>query len=235
MTTFSILRSAADRIARLALACDAGTGSTAHIGLRITPSAVRFAATNGRLLACLVVPVEDLVGEPGDLVIDSSQLTTALKGMAKVSGRIVLEIGPKEVRLTQGTTSAIARRIDSTFPQFDHIWIRTAGRRWVPTVSSLDPGLTSLAHKIIGTRQPPLFVSPVDPATRLERVWAVPGTQAGEAISLDSLRAAVTAPAYWADHEMAVLIMPITRSPDERQLDLGGFVCPMPLPVATAA
>ncbi|MCK6489186.1 MAG: hypothetical protein L6R48_12815 [Planctomycetes bacterium] len=220
MTTFSFPRLTADRIARLALACDPGTGSIAHIGLRITPSAVRFAATTGRILASLLVPIEDLAGEPGDLVLDSGQFASALKGLAKSGGRITVEIGPKEARLTHGGSSSIARRVDGTFPLIDHVWTRPTGRRWVPTVSTLDPTLVGIAQKISGNRQPLLFVSPVEPAARLERLWAVPGTQSEDAISVAAVRAATTAPAYWADHELAVLIMPITRSPDERQLDL---------------
>jgi hypothetical protein len=49
------------------------------------------------------------------------------------------------------------------------------------------------------------------------------------------VRAATTAPAYWCDHELAVLIMPITRSPDERQLDLSQHALALPQVAAQAA
>jgi hypothetical protein len=50
MTSFTIPRITADRLARLPLACADETGPLGHISVRVTPSAVRFAATNGRIL-----------------------------------------------------------------------------------------------------------------------------------------------------------------------------------------
>ena len=44
MTSFTIPRITADRLSRLPLACADETGPTGHIGVRITPTAVRFAA-----------------------------------------------------------------------------------------------------------------------------------------------------------------------------------------------
>jgi hypothetical protein len=236
MTTFTIPRIAAERIARLGLACSDQTGVLGHIGIRVTPSAVRFATTNGRILASLLVPIESLVGEPLDLILDADQFTAALKATAKASGgRITLEIGAKEVRLTNGIASAIVRRIDGTFPNVEHVWTRPSGRRWVPTISSLDGGLVAIAQKISGSKQPLLFASPVEQASRLERAWAVPGAQPDESIGVAQMRAAVTAPAYWADHELAFLIMPITRSDGERQLDLSRHALDLAKPFAVAA
>jgi hypothetical protein len=100
--------------------------------------------------------------------------------------------------------------------------------RWVPTMSSLDPLLLGVAQKISGHRQPLLFSSPVDPAAGLDRLWAVPGALPSETVALTALRAAVAAPAYWSDHELAVLIMPVTRSADGRQPDVAAHAVAQP-------
>lgn len=235
MSFFPIPRVTADRLSRLALACANESGPLGAIGIRVTPTSVRFAATNGRLLASLIVPIDHLDGEPGDVVLDADQFTTALKATVKASGgRITVEIGGKEARLTNGTTSAIVRRVEGTYPNIDHVWTRPAGRRWVPTMSSLDSALVGIAQKISGRKQPLLFASPVEPGARLERLWAVPGASHDESVSLAAMRAAVSAPAYWTDHELAFLVMPISRSDDERQIELSQHAM-SPQPVAAAA
>jgi hypothetical protein len=152
-----------------------------------------------------------------------------LKSTSKTAGgRITIEVGAKEARLTNGTASAVVRRVDGTFPHLDHVFNRTAGRRWVPSMSSLDPALVSVAQKISGNRQPMLFASPVENGARLERLWSVPGAQPDENLSLAAMRAAIIAPAYFAENELAVLIMPITRSDSERQLDLSQHTLLLP-------
>lgn len=235
-TTFSIPRITADRLARLSLACADESGPLGNIGIRVSSTAARFAATNGRLLASLVVPLDAITGDPGDLILDADQLSTALKATAKATGgRIQIEIGPTEARLTNGTASAIVRRVDGTFPRVEHCWTRTAGRRWLPTMSSLDPVLLGVAQRISGHKTPLLFASPVDPAARLERLWAVPGAAAGENIDLVQARQAVVAPGYWADHELAILVMPITRTADQRQLDMSMHALALPEAAAAAA
>ena len=192
MSSFFIPRVTADRLSRLALACANVSGPLGNVSLRVTPTSVRFAATNGRLLASLIVPLDHLDGEPGDVVLDADQFTAALKTTAKATGgRITVEIGVKEARLTNGT-SAIVCRIDATFPNIDHVWTRPAGRRWVPTMSSLDSALVGIAQKISGRKQPLLFASPVEPGARLERLWAVPGASHDESVSLAAMRAAVS-------------------------------------------
>ncbi|MBN8523902.1 MAG: hypothetical protein J0M02_01060 [Planctomycetes bacterium] len=235
-TVFHIPRITADRLARLPLACADESGPLGHIGVRVTPTAVRFAATNGRILASLVVPIDVLTGDAGDVIFDAAQFATALKAAAKATGgRIQIEIGPKEARLTNGTASAIVRRVDGTFPRVEHVWSRTAGRQWVPTISSLDPVLLATAQKISGHKNPLLFSSPVDPAARLDRLWAVPGATAGESLDLAQARQAVIAPAYWADHELAILVMPVTRTAEQRQLDLQVHAVSLPESAAVAA
>jgi hypothetical protein len=229
MTIFTIPRLTADRLSRLALACAAETGPLGSISVRVTPTAARFAATNGKLLASLVVPLEALTGEPIDTILAADQFTAALKALSKGSGgRMTVEIGTKEARLTNGTASAIVRRIEGTYPQVEHVWSRTTGRRWVPTLSSLDPVLLGIAQKISGQKNPLLFSSPVDPTAQLDRLWAVPGAAVGESLDLVQARQAVIAPGYWADHELAILIMPVTRSADQRQLDLSQHTLAMP-------
>ena len=230
MTSFTIPRITADRLSRLPLACADETGPLGHIGVRVTPTAVRFAATNGRILASFLVPIDQLIGEPLDAMFAS-----ALKSTAKASGgRITIEIGPKEVRLTNVMASAIVRRIDGVFPQVEHVWTRPAGRRWVPCMSSLDPSLVAVSQKISGNRQAMLFASPVETGAGLERMWSVPGAKPDESLPLVAMRAAIAAPAYWTDHELALLIMPITRSDSERQLDLSQHALALPQ-VAVAA
>ena len=237
MTSFTIPRITADRLVRLPLACSDEIGVLGQIGVRVTPTAVRFSATNGRILASFLVPIDTLEGEPLDHVLDSDQFISALKATSKgSSGRISVEVGAKEARFTNGTASAIVRRVDGTFPKVEHVWTRPAGRRWVPTISTLDGSLVAVAQKISGSKNPLLFASPVEPACHLERVWAVPGAMPDESIAAAYIRAAVTAPAYWADHELAFLLMPITRSDGERQLDLSQHALALPLPqVAVAA
>lgn len=237
MLTFSTPRTVAERLARIALACSDDRTAISHIGIRVASTAVRFAATNGRILASVVVPVDHLGGEPADVVLDREQFVAAMKIAAKGSGqRIAVEIGPKEARVSNGTTSAIVRRVDGTFPNVEHVWTRPDGRRWVATMSSLDTQLTGIAQKISGNKQPLLFVSPVDPTSRLERLWAMPGVDDhAEVIHLTALRPAVTAPAYWCDHELAILVMPITRMAEERQLDLAAHALPLLALVAQAA
>lgn len=236
MTSFTIPRLTADRLSRLPLACADETGPLGHVGVRVTPTAVRFACTNGRLLASFLVPLDAMTGDPGEVILDADQFTAALKATAKATGgRIQVEIGPKEARLTNGTASAIVRCVDGTFPRVEHCWTRTAGRQWVPAISSLDPHLVAITQKISGYKIPMLFTSPVEPGNRLERLWAAPGAHPYESISVSVLRSVITAPAYWADHELAILVMPITRGDSERQLNLDAHALPMPMPAAQAA
>jgi hypothetical protein len=236
MLSFSIPRATADRLARLGLACASDNTAISHIGVRVGPTAVRWSATNGRLLASLFVPIDDFIGTPTDLILDQVQFAAAVKAAAKGSGRIGFKIDEAEARVTSGTVASVVRRVAGTWPQVDHVWTRPAGRRWVPTMSSLDPALVTIAQKITGAKSAVLFSSPVDPGARLERLWAVPGAQPDESLSLASLRAVVTAPAYWSDgYELSILIMPITRSDSERQINLDAHAMPLPQPAALAA
>ena len=235
MTIFTIPRITADRLSRLPLACADETGPLGHVSVRVTPTAVRFACTNGRLLASLIVPLDVLTGDPLDTILDADQFIAALKATSKATGgRITVEIGPKEARLTNGTASAIVRCVDGNFPRVEHCWTRTAGRQWVPAISSLDPHLVAIAQKISGHKNPLLLSSPVDPAARLDRLWNVTGPTSEDRLDLIQARQAVTTPGYWADHELAVLIMPITRTAEQRPLDLEAHALALPLVAAAA-
>jgi hypothetical protein len=236
MLSFSIPRITADRLARLGLACADETGALGHIGVRVTATAIRFSATNGRILASLLVPCDAVVGDLTDLVLDQVQFAAAIKAAAKApGGRISVTVNDTEARLSNGPVAAVVRRIEGTYPQVDHVWSRPDGRRWVPTMSSLDPHLVAVAQKLSGSKQALLFSSPVDPGMRLERLWSVPGAMPDEAISINDLRAVVSAPAYWSDHELAILVMPITRSADERAMHLSDHALPLTAAVARAA
>ena len=170
MLTFSIPRLSADRLARLSLACSDERNALGHIGVRVTTEAVRFSATNGRILASFLIPVEDFQGSPGDVILDSEQLTAALKAAMKIQGgRIQFRIDDAEARLTIGTASALVRRIQGTFPTVEHVWTRFQDRRWVPNMNSLDTYLVGLAQRISGAKTSLLFSSPVPVAAR---TWA---------------------------------------------------------------
>ena len=235
-TSFSIPRLSADRLTRLNLACSEERNALGHIGVRVTPDSVRFSATNGRILASVLIPIEGFQGTAGDVILDSDQFTAVLKAAMKIQGgRIQFRIDPAEVRLTIGTASALVRRIEGNFPTVEHVWTRFQDRRWVPNMNSLDTHLAGIAQKISGAKTSLLFSSPVPVAARIERAWAVPGAEPGESVPLSDLRVAVTAPAFWADHELALLVMPVTRHQDERFLDLAKHALPLPATSIAAA
>ena len=232
--TFSLPRLTADQLSRLHLACDDKPGVIAHIGLRVRSDQVRFCATNGRLLASLVVPLQGITGEPADLVLDADQFTTALKLAAKAGqGSIQVRVEANEARITSGTLASVVRRIDGLFPNVDHVFSRTAGRRWIPTLASLNPSLVAIVAKISGVKRAILFSSPSDTALDLQRLWEA--NQGEDAIRIQDARQAISAPAYWADHELAFLLMPVIRCVDERQFDLAAHGLPQVQTATVAA
>ena len=237
MLTFTIPAPALARLSRLALATEATqTSSTRHIALRITPTACRFSATDGRLLASILHEVTDLVGEPIDVLLDCAQFTTACRLLASYKVRqVAVSVDATEVRFSAGLVSAIVRRHEGVFPPFEHIFSKTDGQRWVPCVSSFHPGLIATAQQIAG-KTTLLFSTPVHPESALLRLWASPKPDEMLASSLlTDVQRYIQAPAYWADHELALLVMPIRRSDGEPQLDLGRFSCQSVSAQATAA
>jgi len=235
--SFSIPRRIADRLSRLGLACE-DSGVLAHVSVRIGTTQVRFSATNGRVLASLIVPIDDLQAPSSEgLILDQGQLTAAMKLALKGTGnRISFKVDSTEARVSVGTNASVVRRISGAYPNVDHVWNRTVGRQWVPTTSSIDPHLVALAQKITGLKTAVLFSTPVDPDLHLDRVWASPGRDDhAETINIDALRSVVRSPAYWCDHELAILVMPITRADTERQLDLSTHTMALQQAAAQAA
>ena len=234
-TTFSFHPNLLDRLARLALATDTivQASSLRHISLRITPTQIRWSATNGRILVALVAAIEDLDGESGELIFDGEQLTAAAKALLKspARGAVQVTIHGHEARLSLGDTSMLVRLHPGTFPGVDHVWTRPAEKSWVPCVSTLDHHLVSIAQKIVG-KSTVLWRSPTAPGAMLHRLWQPNGDGA---VALTDLHALVNAPAYWADHELAVLVMPITRPGEAASLDLTPFAVVTHQPALVAA
>ena len=229
MITFTIPGAALPRLARLALATDTdGPGPLRHVALRVTSTAVRFSATNGKLLASVILDISDLKGDIGDFtesILDCVQFTAACKAIGKHCPKpVTVSIDKAETRITFGTVSSIVHRHDGVFPSIDHIWTRTAGLHWVPCASSLDPALAATAQKIAGSSRI-LFSTPVQPDSGLQRLWAA-ATEEEITPALSDIRSMVRAPAYWADESFAILLMPITRADAEQQFDLARFACP---------
>ena len=231
-TAITFPTSILDRLSRLHLATDRDSRNPplAHIACRITADQVRFSATNGRILVALVVAQGDApsgtpVTEPIEIVLDREQLVSATKALVKNAGRIsqvVMTVERHEVRLTCGLSSALVRMPEFTFPATDHVWTKPAGMRWIPCVASLDPNLLVIAQRMSGTTSL-LFCSPVPDGSTAPRLWASTSASFDETITLSDLQTTVRSPAYWCDHELAILIMPVTRAVDERQLDLSSF------------
>ena len=238
MITFTIPGAALPRLARLTLATDTdGPGPLRHVAMRVTSTAVRFSATNGRLLASVILDISDLLGDIGDLaesILDIVQITAACKLIGKHCHKpVTISIDKAEARVTFGSVSSLVRRHEGVFPSIDHIWTRTAGLHWVPCTSSLDPALAAIAQKIAGATRM-LFRTPVQPASGLQRLWAS-ATEDEPSLEIAQLRNLVRSPAYWADLEMAILLMPITRADAEEQLDLSRFACSATEPQVAAA
>ena len=237
MTTFSFPSTLLDRLSRLHLATDGSlTAALGHLHLVVTPERFRFAATNGRLLAVVVGDITTPSIAFVDVLLDRDQFVNAIrsltKGLAKGSPTgIQVAIDTSEVRLTTGLTSALVRRVQMVYPVIDHAFTKPAGMRWVPCVSTLDIELAATARKIAGTPKL-LFSTPVPTSSPVPMLWASDPTATARTADLQPV---VRGPAYWADHELAILLMPITRGDAEPQLDLTGFVMPAAQPTAVAA
>lgn len=201
MISFTIQRVTAERLSRFGLACGDDKTMLDHICIRVGTDKIRFCATNGRLLASLVVHCDQIQGS-GDIILDRDQFTTAMKSASKIVGSVNFMIDVIEARVICRTMSTVIRRIDGKYPNVDHVWSRLTDKKWMPSLCSLDYFLVGLAQKISGVKTPLLFSSPVD--------------ETGNK------------PAYWCDHELAFLIMPITRSDSERQLDFSLHAVSLP-------
>jgi hypothetical protein len=229
MFRFSFPSTLLDRLSRLHLATDDGAGNTAtnHIHLQLTSRRLRFTATNGMLLVALVADLVEPIAVGTDVVLDTEQFTAAMKSMLKVTASVhpvQVLIEPHEVRFTRGQASALVRRIGRTFPAVDHVFSKPAGMRWVPCTSSLDPHLTGIAQRIAG-KTPLLFSSPVPVTNPAPQLWQPLSHELMQAeVRLVDLQGLVRSPAYYADSELAAMLMPVTRGGTEKQLDLGPFI-----------
>jgi hypothetical protein len=235
--SYSIPTTILGRLARLPLAADASaSGPLRHVALRVTADQARFSATDGRILASLTVAIGDLDG-PGsatDLILDGEQVRAACAALAKSNARrVVITCTGSEARFTAGHATAIVRLHEGAFPQVGHVWSRPADQRWVPAIGSLDPALVAIAQRIAG-KPKLLFVAPVVASTALHRLWQ-PATPRDETVSLADLQSLLRQPAYWSDGELAILVMPVARSADERALDLSRFGDQASSPIAAAA
>lgn len=233
MTSFTFPASALPRLGRLVLAADTTPGMLRHIALRVTPTVCRFSATDGKLLAAITHAVTNLQGDPVDVILDREQFTAACKLLGKTcTGSVSVSIDATEVKITAAHVSALIRRREGTFPEFNHIWERTTDQRWIPNASSLHPDLIARAQAIVG-KSTILFRSPVPAHSGAALVWIPEGDVQ---VQRFDIAAWVSAPAYWADHDLAPLLMPITRSDADHQFDLSRFACRLPQPeVALAA
>lgn len=232
MTSFTFPARLLQRLARLALAADSGNSPLNQIALRVTPTACRFSATDGKLLACIVHEVIDLQGEPVDVLLDRVQLVAAFKLLSKAgAGRVSVTIGATEARLTVGQDCALVRLRDGTFPSFEHIWRRTAEQGWLPCASSLDPAYIAVAQAIVG-KPSVLFRSAVPAQSDALRIWK---TEPDAVLRPSDIAAWLNAPAYFSDGELAILLMPISRADTDQALDLSGFICPQVSAAALAA
>lgn len=233
MTTFSFPARLLQRLSRLVLAADSSNSPLQHVALRVTPTACRFSATDGKLLASIVHDVSDLQGDPVDVLLDRVQVVAAFKMLGKTTaGQVSVTIAsPTEARFTAGQVSALIRLRDGTFPSFEHIWERTADQRWLPCVSSLDPAYITLAQAIAG-KQSVFFRSAVPAKSDALRIWK---SEPDALLRPSDIAAWTNAPGYFCDGELAIFLMPVTRADANHALDLSGFICPQVSVAALAA
>lgn len=230
-TTFTIPNDLLTRLSRLHHVTDASNppSNLRHIHLRVTPEHVRFAATNGRMLAVLKKDLNNLQGDAREVILDVHQFNDAIKvidrGISQRSNqRVTITLSDNEAKFSTGNAAALVRLVPGTYPNVDHVFTRTEGQRWVPCLSSLNPDLASVAQKLVG-KTTVLFSSPVAADATVTRLWS-PGAADDHDVSIyiATMRSLVTAPAYWCDGELALLVMPVSRTGSEQQLDLMAFV-----------
>lgn len=235
MLSFSFSKSHLDRLSRLALVTDDSKASPVlrHIALRLAPEFIRFSSTNGKLLISMLVSIGAAEVDPTDLILDGDQFTAAMKALSRsTTSTVQVTIVDAEVRFTSGVSTAIVRRVPGTYPAIDHVWSKTKGAAWVPTLATLDPVLVGVAQKVMG-KGTLLFSSPVTDSAPLMPLW---GEVKGDARppALSDLASLVRAPAYWTDGTAAVLLMPVTRAITGSGMDFLPFAA-ADRPVAMAA
>jgi hypothetical protein len=227
MLRFSFPAILLDRLSRLHLAADSDAVDSAlnHIHLQVAADRIRFSATSGKMLAALAATLVEPSPGCTDALLDVIQFTTAIKALMKGGAGnqpVQVLIEPHEVRFTRGQTSALVRRIPKAFPQFEHIFTKPVGMRWVPCLASLNPNMAAAAQRIAGKTML-LFSTPVPMGSLVTHLWqAAKPDDTGASLRLTEIRQAL-GPAFWSDGELAILLMPMSRGETETQWDLSGF------------
>ena len=241
MPTITLPTAIVARLARLSLACDSTTtAALAHICLRITGSVARFIATDGRLLAILRCEITDEAEAQQlnldlDLLLDGDQLTAAAAAIANLKSTrlpvtLTIDVAAKEARLSTRHGAHLVRIHDGTYPSIDGLLAKYSGSAWVPSIGTYQTGLLTRAEKIARLKSSLLFSSPVSRGSRLLQAWNV--APAGLSADPADVGQATRLPAVWADHDLLILIMPITRSADAPQPALHLFQAAAPLPAS---
>jgi len=245
MHTFSFPASILPRLAALHLACATGPGNGAlgHIALNIRGDTARFVASDGRLLAMVRTAVTwdiDQAPEDIDAVLDAEQLTTAAAAIAahkSPSAPVAFALGKRELRITTKHGAHLVKIHELVFPMsgVQGLLTKYSTSAWVPTIATVDAKLMQRAHKFIGIKTTPLMRTPVDVGSSLSRAWnPAVAHQTPESISVQHFLHAANAPALWSDHEILVLIMPITMAA-AAPLDLTQWLPSSKLVMAAAA
>ena len=89
-------------------------------------------------LASLLVPIDDLQGDPTDLILDQGQLAAAVKAASKGTGRITFKIDDAEARVTSGTVASVVR--SRTFSVYPIRYLTPASRSFRTTRSATFSG-----------------------------------------------------------------------------------------------
>lgn len=201
----------AKRLARLHLACGE-TGVTQHIAVQVTKEAVHFTTVNGQMLARVTVPIPNKDGAPSEMLTQTAEFTDAFAVGMKVKGP-TLWVDVSATRMLVGNRHdgyTVVHQVQGTPPRLDGMWARADGCQWYPSLGCIDPRLAALAQKIQGGSSPLMFFSPG--AEGLKNVWASPGTvPADKKVLAKDMRDLLTAPSYWWDKELMIVVMPFAR------------------------
>ncbi len=243
MPTITLAAAIVARLARLSLACDTSTtAALSHICFRIRGSIARFIATDGRLLAILRSEITDEAEAEAqpldldlDLLLDGTQLTAAASAIAnlkltRLPVTLTIDLAAKEARLSTRHGAHLIRIRDGTYPSVDGLLARYSGYSWVPSIGTYQTSLLARAEKIARLKPTMLFSSPVPSGSQLLQAWNAGAAQG--TVDAAALRIATASPAVWADHELLILIMPITRSADAPQPELPLFQASASVPVS---
>ena len=219
------------RLALLAT-CGGDDGLLQHIHLRASLTACTFQATNGRILAIVKADTIDATGMVG-AVLDGVQFTAACKLLAKGkrgAHHVLVDIGETEARISNGETVSLVELHAGNYPNVDFIIDRVeGGTHWSPSIASFDPDLLVIAKRFLGKDTKLLLKSAVGLGGTVERIWnSLVPSDCEATIPLSAMREAVNLPGYYTDHNLLLLIMPVSRSDAEDAVDASGFTIAKP-------